>query len=730
MIGNPHIRIGSKKRKGIRLQLKLREAIVLAVILGLLLPVTIMSLFTLDRREKALTEQLRSDHQRLTELLAVGAQEALWSLDKDSLRRLADSLQSDTRVVSYAVRDMRLGVVLAETHAERRVGRQSTLERDIVRKGKVIGTATVEMDSGQSDAAIADDRRIFLVTAGAQLLLSIVLVVVLLHSRLLQPIKRLMRESEKLAQRHLTEPFFWARHDELGSLGHSLERTRQALQSLFGELETKNTQLGQDIARRVQVEAELERHRDELNVSNAQLKVEIADHERAEARIRHLAQHDALTELPNRLLFNDRVNHAIAEAKRKLAQTAVLFIDLDRFKNINDSLGHDAGDQLLRAVAQRLQECLRETDSLARVGGDEFVITVGGLHGRDDVARVAANILKTLRQPFRIGNHELHSSGSIGISLYPDNGDEAGALVRAADTAMYFAKEQGRDTYQFFTPGMHEETVKRTRIANRLHRALELREFVLHYQPQLDLESGRIYGAEALIRWYQEDNSVIPPDEFIRIAEETGFIVRLGEWVLREACEQLARWRKAGFPDLRIAVNLSPQQILRPGFPAMVAAILEQAELPAAALELEITEGILTTKSQDNIATLEKLAASGVQLAIDDFGTGYSSLSYLQRFPLHALKIDQSFVAGIGRDANDTAIVTAIIAMAQSLRLKVVAEGVETGEQAGFLKARGCLAAQGFYFSAAVTAENFMALLQRPVKTPVLELVQKPQRPM
>ncbi len=513
-------------------------------------------------------------------------------------------------------------------------------------------------------------------------------------------------------------------------------RTHLSLRAVQQKLASQNTRLQHEIGVRKEAESALTHAYDDLEAriaqrtaeladTNAQLTAEIAEHERADARIRYLAQHDVLTDLPNRLLFRDRVNIAISEARRDQRHTAVLFIDLDRFKNINDSLGHQVGDQLLRAAAQRLQYCVHDTDSVARLGGDEFVISLPGLVDTNDVVLVSTKVLEELRQPFRIGNHELHASGSIGISLFPNDGEDADALLRAAEAAMYHAKEKGRDNYQFFTASMHEETQHRLRIANRLHQGLQRREFLLHYQPQLDLETGRIFGTEALIRWQQPDAGMIPPNDFIRIAEETGFIVHLGEWVLREACEQLALWRSAGFADLRIAVNLSPQQFLRPGFPALVARILQETGLPAAALELEITEGVLTMKSPENMATLEQLAAMGIELAIDDFGTGYSSLSYLQRFPIHALKIDQSFVAGIGSDANDTAIVTAIIAMAHSLRLKVVAEGVETAEQAGFLKAHGCLAAQGFYFSKAVSGEAFIELLRKPAMPPMPELLRK-----
>lgn len=441
--------------------------------------------------------------------------------------------------------------------------------------------------------------------------------------------------------------------------------------------------------------------------------LDLTERKRAEERVRYLAQHDALTDLPNRLLFRDRVTQAIAQAQRSKNLIAVLFIDLDHFKNVNDSLGHQIGDELLQTAAQRLRACVRTGDSVARLGGDEFVISLPALHNGTDVLRVAGQVLDTLREPFLIGPNALRVSSSIGIALYPTDGQNADELMRAADTAMYYAKEKGRDNFQFFTARLNDAAQRRLAIANRLYPALNQGELSVHYQPQVNLESGEIFAAEALVRWQSPDLGTVPPHEFIKIAEETGFIAHLGEWVLREACKQLAAWWRAGHTELRVAVNLSPHQFMRPGFPDLAARILNESGLPATALEMEITEGVLMMQSVDNVATLEQLAGMGIRIAIDDFGTGYSSLAYLQRFPIQILKIDQSFVNGIGEDASDTSIVTAIIAMAHSLRLKVVAEGVETAEQANFLKRHGCFAAQGYHFSRPVPPGAFQALLDR-----------------
>jgi diguanylate cyclase (GGDEF)-like protein len=445
---------------------------------------------------------------------------------------------------------------------------------------------------------------------------------------------------------------------------------------------------------------------------------DITERKRIEERIRYLAQHDSLTGLPNRLLFRDRVGQAIAQARRNRKQLAVLFLDLDDFKQINDSLGHEAGDHLLRLVARRLQGCVREGDSVARMGGDEFVICLSALEDSNDAMLIAGKILSALREPFSVENNELRVCGSIGISLYSADGENVDALMRAADTAMYHAKSNGRNNYQFFTPRLNDAVRRRLRIANFLHHALERDEFVLHYQPQVDLETGRVFAAEALLRWRQPELGSVSPAEFVRVAEETGLIVPLGEWVLRRACEQLRRWRSNGYPELRIAVNLSSHQFRRAGFPELAESILRQTGVPAAALELELTESVLMVQGVENIAILDRLVEMGVHLAVDDFGTGYSSLAYLQRFPIHTLKIDRSFVDGIDRDPNDTAIITAIIAMAHSLRLKVIAEGVESESQAEFLKARGCIAAQGFYCREPVPAEAFEELLGKQSLSP------------
>ena len=441
--------------------------------------------------------------------------------------------------------------------------------------------------------------------------------------------------------------------------------------------------------------------------------LDLSERKKAEDQVFHAANHDGLTGLPNRLLFQEHIKLALAYAHRNHSRVGILFIDLDYFKNINDSLGYHIGDVVLKMTAKRLQQCLREGDSLARLGGDEFVLCLPLLSNCDGAAQVAHKVLHVLARPFSVEDHELHVNGSIGISLYPDDGVDGETLMRTADTAMYHAKERGRGNFQFFTPALNDATQERLVVGARLRQALAQGEFVLHFQPQVHMRSGAIYSAEALLRWQPAGKPAISCGAFIGNAEESGLIVPIGEWALRAACRQLKQWHAAGHPDLKMAVNLSPRQLEQGDFCSVVGQILQQTGIPASALELEITEGILMQRSDDNLATLTQLSKMGIQLSLDDFGTGYSSLAYLQRFPVNALKIDQSFVRDIGTDANNTALVTAIIAMANSLHLHVIAEGVETRQQAQFLMAQGCTAAQGFYYSQALPADMLSALLDR-----------------
>jgi len=434
----------------------------------------------------------------------------------------------------------------------------------------------------------------------------------------------------------------------------------------------------------------------------------------------HSAQHDFLTGLPNRMLLNDRISQAIALAARRMNRVAVLFLDLDGFKHINDSLGHPIGDKLLQSVAKRLVDGVRDSDTVSRQGGDEFVVLLSDLAEPEDAIISVNRMLMMLAAPHFIGQHDLCVTASIGVSVYPDDGLNAETLIKNADMAMYQAKENGRQSYQFFKPAMNVRAVERQSIEESLRRALERREFALHYQPQIDLKTGVITGAEALIRWTHPTRGLVPPGQFIPVAEECGLILPIGRWVLREACKQAREWANAGLPTITMAVNISSMEFRDDNFLDRVFAILEASGLDPKWLELELTESVLIKRAESAATVLQTLRAAGVQIAVDDFGTGYSSLSYLRKFPIDALKIDQSFVRQITTSPDETSIVTAVISMGRSLKLRVIAEGVETAEELAFLQAHHCDEAQGYFFSRPIPPQQFAKLLEAGVSEIVL----------
>jgi diguanylate cyclase (GGDEF)-like protein/PAS domain S-box-containing protein len=431
--------------------------------------------------------------------------------------------------------------------------------------------------------------------------------------------------------------------------------------------------------------------------------------------ISHLAEHDALTDLPNRLLLNDRLTQAISMARRTQKQVAVLFLDLDGFKQINDSLGHAIGDKLLQSVAARLSTCVRKSDTVSRWGGDEYVILLSEVGQAADAAVSAAKIIAELKGLHNIGKYRLHITASIGISTYPEGGKDSETLIKNADMAMYHAKENGRDNFQFFEKEMNLRAVERQSIEGELRYALEREELLLHYQPKLNLKTGAITSVEALVRWQHPQRGLLQPGQFLGVAEDSGLILGIGRWVLREACRQMRAWLDAGLPAVPVAVNISPREFRSADFFESVRAALKQTALDPKFLELEITEAVLMQNAASTSSALAELKAIGVRLAVDDFGTGYSSLSYLTRFPIDALKLDQSFVRNILVNRNDAIVARTIIKMGQSLKLRVIAEGVETEEQLAFLKAAGCDEAQGYYFSRPVAAEQFAKLLEAGV---------------
>jgi diguanylate cyclase (GGDEF)-like protein/PAS domain S-box-containing protein len=434
----------------------------------------------------------------------------------------------------------------------------------------------------------------------------------------------------------------------------------------------------------------------------------------------HSAEHDFLTGLPNRTLVDDRINQAIALARRHGNKLAVLFLDLDGFKHINDSLGHPVGDKLLQSIAKRLLDCVRGSDTVSRQGGDEFVVLLSEVEQSGDAAITAKRMLQAVAEAHSIDQHDLHVSTSIGLSVYPDDGQDAETLIKNADIAMYQAKENGRQSYQFFKPAMNVRAVERQSIEESLRRAVQRQEFALHYQPKINLRTGEITGAEALLRWTHPARGPVSPAEFIPVAEDCGLILPIGKWVLREACRQARAWLDDGLPLGTMAVNISAMEFRQENFLEGVFAILKDTGLNPRSLELELTESVLMKRAESAASVLQTLRARGVQLAFDAFGTGYSSLSYLRKFPIDALKIDQSFVRQITTNPGETTIVTAIVSMGRSLKLRVVAEGVETQKELTFLQAHKCEEAQGYYFSRPVLPEQFAKLLDTGIPETVL----------
>ena len=433
----------------------------------------------------------------------------------------------------------------------------------------------------------------------------------------------------------------------------------------------------------------------------------------SQQKLDHLAHHDPLTELPNRLLFNDRLTHAILRASRDNLHLAVLFIDLDRFKNVNDTLGHHVGDELLKQVSSALVRKVRDCDTLARLGGDEFILLLENIDGQHGATVVAEKLMSVFETPFMVAGHELFLTCSIGISLFPHDGADLNVLIRNADVAMYQAKGHGRNAYRFFSQEMTGEGAEQLRLESMLRRSIDNDEMFLNYQPQVDIETGQLIGVEALVRWNHPELGLVPPVRFIPLAEDTGYISQLGKWVLHEACRQMVRWQEAGLYVPKIAVNLSVRQFERGSIVAMVSSILVETGLEPHRLQLEVTESVIMNTG-DAFAFINDLNAIGVGLAIDDFGTGYSSLAYLKQLPVQTLKIDRSFIKDISTDPNDEAIAIAIIQLGKSMNLSVIAEGVETAEQGAFLLRHGCNLAQGYFYGRPVAQQDIFDRWQLP----------------
>lgn len=516
---------------------------------------------------------------------------------------------------------------------------------------------------------------------------------------------------------------------------HDLRQQTSDLRHEASELRVKTASLHEKALRAKKAKKKISKEKDALNTHNESLLREANERlviatinaqtmtetaEKATIRMSYMAEHDNLTGLPNRSLLNDRLEQAIAYANRHGMKIALMYIDLDHFKHINDSLGHGVGDLLLKSVAKALQSCIRLTDTVSRQGGDEFVILLPEINTVQDAVLTAEKLIATMAKPILIDDHRLHVTLSIGISLYPDDSKDIDELIKNADTAMYQAKNNGRNSFQLFAPEMNARAVERQSVEQELHHAIEHRQFVLHYQPKVNLENGTITGAEALIRMQQPDHKLVCPMQFVGIAEDCGLILPIGKWVLREACKQAQAWLLSGLDLGQISVNVSSKEFHSKNFLPGIRTILKDTGLDPHRLELELTESGLIQNTKYTTTILHTLKDLGVQIAIDDFGTGYSSLSYLHRFPIDTIKIDQSFVQDIDGDTGDT-LVSAIIAMGMNLNQRVIAEGVETQQQLAFLQSHHCAEGQGFYFSQPLTADKFAELLADGSTTNILD---------
>jgi len=468
-------------------------------------------------------------------------------------------------------------------------------------------------------------------------------------------------------------------------------------------------QEGRIKAARDTLEIQVAARTDELKRTNTQLESEISERRQAQSKLNYLAYHDPLTGLANRRCFIERLDESLLESARRNERLAVLFIDLDQFKQVNDSLGHGVGDELLVSVASRLSEHVRLIDMLARLGGDEFICLMEGLRSEDEVELLAREIIAAFEYPFKMGDHELYLTASVGISLSPGDGDSVLALMRNADTAMYRAKAMGRGNFHFYTPEMTRDAQARIQMENLLRRALDNGELSVHLQPQVETRSGRLVGAEALVRWNSPELGLVMPMRFIPLAEDSGLIVGLGNWVLRETCRQVMQWRASGFDLPQVAVNVSVKQLERPEFIDVLGQILDETGMEPSYLKLELTESVVMAVGGDAFDLLERLRDLGISLSLDDFGTGYSSLSYLKMLPIQQLKIDRSFVEGIGKNPGDEAIIKTVMELARSLGFEVIAEGVETLEQSDFLSNLGCDQLQGYLHGRAVAPAEFRA---------------------
>ena len=570
----------------------------------------------------------------------------------------------------------------------------------------------------RSDMEAVHERLNWFLGIVALVLVASLLVTFLLSAQLQRIITDPLLRLSAIARQVSTEKNYAVRvigngKDELGNLITDFNTMLDEIQLRDNELRENRLQLEERVTQRTR----------ELEIANQQLELSKEQAESVASRMKYHAHHDALTGLPNRILLNDRITSELAHARRQQTNAALLFLDLDRFKIINDSLGHAVGDQLLRVISRRLDNCVRDEDTVARLGGDEFMILLPRISGSADAGRIAKKVIECLVDPISCNGHELHITTSIGISIYPYDGTDAETLIKHADISMYRAKELGRNKAVYYTAEMNAGSRKQLAMETNLRKALEKDQLKLFYQPKIDISSNTIVGVEALLRWEHPTMGFISPLDFIPVAEDTGLIVPIGEWVLHTAFRQLRQWHSAGFTDLTVAVNLSSAQLSRTGFEDVVAQALGESGLDASMTELEITENVAMENIDSAINILDKLKCMGVSVAMDDFGTGYSSLSYLRRLPIDIVKIDKSFVREIPDSAEDVTIAQAIIDMAQSLNLSLVVEGVENVRQLNFFRQQGVNIVQGYLFSKPVEASELLKMLESQTLSGTVNLV-------
>lgn len=629
-------------------------------------------------------------------------------------RVLADTVQSEIGTVfghdsqnevGHTIQDGRLRTFLEKSADYPQGAMQIVIpwrERQDDRESPIIGALVLEYTHIYRMLMEAQRPNLWaLIVAGIACIVVATLFGLAVARRIARSIKALESGVRALAAGDYSAAVEVRTTDEMGKLGSAFNQMARDLQTSRDQLLDHQRLLEARVA---------ERTRD-LRNTNTLLQQEIGERMLAAERAEHVAYHDALTGLPNRAMFCRMLDHSVSEARRYDRKLALLFLDLDRFKDINDTLGHAAGDELLREVSARLKQCLRTSDLIARLGGDEFVVLVPEFDGDEQVPAVARKILAAIAKPLSIGGHELRVTGSIGVATYPADGDNEHTLMKNADMAMYHAKGEGKDNFKFFSTELDAASFERMALESSLRRALELEQFEVYYQPKIDLPSGTITGVEALLRWHHPELGTVPPSRFVPIAEESGLIVPIGKWVLKAACLQSRRWLDEGLPPIRMAVNLSARQFTDESLLGDLTRVLQDTEMDPRLLELEITESMLMHDVDKALETLRTLEAMGIGLAIDDFGTGYSSLSTLKKLPVHTIKIDRSFICDLPGDLEDRGMTDAIIAMGRTLNLNVVAEGVETKEQADFLRQRACREVQGFFFSKPVPADRLSEML-------------------